>query len=132
MSIDVEYAIKKDIRNNPVIREVDLRQKREFASVVLLAAVAVAMLLFSAWQHFEVRSTSREIEQLRARVLDAEEYNRKLQLQSDSQHRPQDVEQRAMHDLKMVSPAGRDVIVIQRTRGASPSHTIVADARQSR
>ena len=30
MSIDLEYAIKKDIRNNPVVREIDLQQKREF------------------------------------------------------------------------------------------------------
>ena len=56
MSIDVEYAIKKDIRNNPVIREIDLEQKREFLRTAGLAALVVAMLLFSAWQQFEDRA----------------------------------------------------------------------------
>jgi len=132
MSIDVEYAIKKDIRNNPVIREVDHEQKREFAGIVLLAAIAVVMLLFSAWQHFEVMSTGAQVEQLRARVAEAEATNRRLRLESDTLHRPQEIEQRATRDLHMVSPAGRDVIVIQRTRAASPAHAIVADARQGR
>ena len=39
MSIDVEYAIKKDIRNNPVVREVDTRQKREFLRIAGWLAV---------------------------------------------------------------------------------------------
>ena len=67
MSIDLEYAIKKDIRNNPVVREVDVQQKREFLRTIWLAAVIVAMLLFSAWQHFEIVHTGYEVEKLRAR-----------------------------------------------------------------
>ena len=54
MSIDVEYAIKKDIRNNPVVREIDFEQKREFRRTLILAGLIVAMLLFSAWQHLKV------------------------------------------------------------------------------
>ena len=29
-SIDIEYAIKKDVRNNPIVREADTRQRQEF------------------------------------------------------------------------------------------------------
>ena len=36
MNIDLEYAIKKDIRNNPVVREIDTQQKREFRRMVWL------------------------------------------------------------------------------------------------
>ena len=41
MSIDLEYAIKADIRNNPVIREADRRERREFQRIMLLACLAV-------------------------------------------------------------------------------------------
>ena len=52
MSIDVEYAIKKDVRNNPIVREVDLAQRQEFRRNVWLGVLVVATLLFSAWQHY--------------------------------------------------------------------------------
>ena len=42
MSIDLEYAIKQDIRNNPVVREVDREQKREFLRTLLWAGSASA------------------------------------------------------------------------------------------
>jgi hypothetical protein len=56
MSIDVEYAIKKDIRNNPVVREIDVEQKRDFARTLRLAVAVVGMLLFAALQQFRGRS----------------------------------------------------------------------------
>ncbi len=65
MSIDLEYAIKSDIRNNPVIRETDGRERREFRRIVLLASLAVGFVLFSAWQHFETLRYGYSIEQLR-------------------------------------------------------------------
>ena len=40
MKIDVEYAIKKDVRNNPVVRGVDVQQRRElFRSLLELQLV---------------------------------------------------------------------------------------------
>ena len=47
MSIDLEYAIKQDIRNNPVVREVDREQRRGFVRVLGWAALAVGMLMFA-------------------------------------------------------------------------------------
>ena len=49
MSIDLEYAIKQDIRNNPVVREVDRDQKREFVRTLGWAALVVGMLMFALW-----------------------------------------------------------------------------------
>ena len=40
MTNDLEFAIKQDIRNNPVVREVDLDQKREFVKMLGWAALA--------------------------------------------------------------------------------------------
>ena len=51
---DFEYAIKKDVRNNPIVREVDEARQRQLLRAVGIGALLVAVLLFSAWQHFEL------------------------------------------------------------------------------
>ena len=81
MSIDVEYAIKKDIRNNPVVREVDHGQKREFLRTLWLAVVIVGALLFAAWQHFGVVQYGYEIERVRKQLVEEETLNRQLRLE---------------------------------------------------
>ena len=59
-----EYAIKKDVRNNPIVREVDETKQRELWKWAGIAAFLVVVLLFSAWQHFELLRHGYEIEQL--------------------------------------------------------------------
>ena len=49
-----EYAIKKDVRNNPIVREVDRNRQRELWRSVGVGGILVSVLLFSAWQHFEL------------------------------------------------------------------------------
>ena len=51
---DFERDIKRDIRNNPIIREVDQARQRELWRSVGIGVFLVAVLLFSAWQHFEL------------------------------------------------------------------------------
>jgi hypothetical protein len=48
-----EYAIKKDIRNNPIVREIDRERNRGLWRNVALGVFLVSVALFSAWQHFE-------------------------------------------------------------------------------
>ena len=67
MNIDLEYAIKKDIQNNPVVREIDLQQKCEFNRMVWSATVIVGMLLFSAWQHLEIVNNGYQVCDARSR-----------------------------------------------------------------
>ena len=45
---DFEYAIKKDIRNNPIVREVDQARQRELWRSLVIGVVLVAVLLFYA------------------------------------------------------------------------------------
>ena len=47
---DFEYAIKKDIRNNPIVREIDEERQRQLWRTAAISAVLVIVLLFSAWQ----------------------------------------------------------------------------------
>ena len=54
-AIDFEYAIKKDVRNNPIVREVDEARQRQLLAVARRSAASwSSVLLFSAWQHFEL------------------------------------------------------------------------------
>ena len=64
MSADFEYAIKKDVRNNPIVREVDRERQREMWRSVGAGAFLVVVLLFSAWQHFELLRHGYRIEQM--------------------------------------------------------------------
>ena len=129
MSIEIEYAIKKDIRNNPVIRELDTRQKREFRRIVWLAALSVTMLLFSAWQHFETVRYSSNIEQLRVYRAHEQTANRQLRLNLETLRTPQDIERRARRELGLVPATSRDTLILERVPGATASPDIVAQAR---
>jgi cell division protein FtsL len=129
MSIDVEYAIKKDIRNNPVVREVDAQQKREFFRATCLAILIVAMGLFAAWQHFRIVQTGYEVQKLQEQRAVEEALNRKLRLEVEMLRSPQRLERIALRDLHMVSPADRDTLVIERATAASPDRAVVAAVR---
>lgn len=129
MNIDLEYAIKKDIRNNPVVREIDLQQKREFLRTLVLACLIVSMLLFSAWQHSEIVLSGYRLEELRARVAEEDSRNRQLKLELEVWKRPQAIEERAITTLHMVRPTEKDTIVIERVQSATPSKSVVAKAR---
>ena len=129
MSIDLEYAIKSDIRNNPVIRETDGRERREFRRIVLLASLAVGLVLFSAWQHFETLRSGYSIEQLRQDREYEETVNRQLRLNVTTLRAPQKLEQRARHELGLVAPTAADTVVVERTYLSTPSPDVVARAR---
>ena len=59
-----EYAIKKDVRNNPIVREVDEARQRELWKSVGDRRLLVLVLLFSAWQHFELLRHGYQVEQM--------------------------------------------------------------------
>jgi hypothetical protein len=64
-----EYAIKKDVRNNPIVREMDEERHRELWKSVGVAGFLVLVLLLSAWQHFELLRhgyQTEEMQRLRA------------------------------------------------------------------
>jgi cell division protein FtsL len=129
MSIDLEYAVRKDIRNNPVVREVDLQQKREFNRLVWLVTLVVAMLLFSAWQHFELVNNGYKIERLRLELAAEESFNRKVRLDLETYRRPQNVESFAVKQLRMVAPTSADTLVIERTTASAPARSVIASNR---
>jgi hypothetical protein len=130
MSIDLEYAIKQDVRNNPVVREVDREQKREFLRMLGGAALAVAVLIFVVAPTTSYFTTGYRVEDLRDDVGREVEVQRQLRLELEVQLRPQEVQHRAVGELKMVEPTEHDIVVIERVPARPKANrAIVASAR---
>jgi len=129
MSIDVEYAIKKDIRNNPVVREIDAQQKREFLQTAGFTVMIVGMLLFAAWQHFKIVQNGYEVQKLDEARTAEEAVNRKLRLEVEMLRSPQRIERKAIGELRMVSPSPADTLIIERATSSAPQPGVVAELR---
>jgi len=125
-----EYAIKKDIRNNPIVREVDEARVREMWRSASVGALAVVVLLLSAWQHFELIRYGYRIDQVQKARATEEETNRHLRLTIQTLERPDRIEQLASSQLKMQQPGPDDTIVLERVQPAEgPARSIVAERR---
>jgi hypothetical protein len=130
MSIDLEFAIKKDIRNNPIIREVDAQQKQEFRHTLVIVAIVVTMVLFWAWPHLQVVRGTQAIETLRLQIQEAQARNRHLRLELATVTSPKVVHDRARR-LRFETPTEKETVVLERIeppRRAATGNAIVADA----
>src|SRR5919204_6963631 len=94
-----EYAIKKDVRNNPIVREVDEARHRELWKSVGLIGFLMAVLLFSAWQHFEVLRHGYQIEEMQRQRAAEEETARRLRLEIETLQSPKRIEALATGQL---------------------------------
>ena len=120
MSGEFEYAIRKDVRNNPIVREVDRERHLEMWRSVGVGVFLVAVLLFSAWQHFELLRHGYRIEQMQKERTAEEEINRHLRLEIDTLRSPARIERLATGRLGMVAPGDGDATVIERVVSTPP------------
>jgi cell division protein FtsL len=122
-----EYAIKKDVRNNAIVREVDEEKQRELWKSVGIAGFLVVVLLFSAWQHFELLRHGYQIEEMQRQKAAEEEAGRRLRLEIDTLRAPKRIEALATRNLHLVTPSQDEAIVIERVQPADPpAKSIVA------
>ena len=124
-----EYAIKKDVRNNPIVREVDEARQRELWRSTGLAAFLVIVLLLSAWQHFELLRHGYQIEQMNRDRAEQEEIGRQLRLEIDTLRSPRRIESLAIGKLHLVAPSNDDAVVIERVVPADPPAASVVARR---
>ncbi|MGH9307742.1 MAG: hypothetical protein ACRD1U_00115 [Vicinamibacterales bacterium] len=125
--LDFEYGIKKDIRNNPIVREIDEERHRQLWRTAGIGAVLVLVLLFSAWQRVELVKNGYEVQRLERERASEEEINRHLRLEIESLRSPRRIEEMAIRDLKLVAPDKGQAIVIERVvPSAPPGKSIVA------
>lgn len=115
-----EYAIKKDVRNNPIVRELDRERQREMFRSVAIGVFLVSVLLFSAWQHFELLRHGYRLEQKQKERAAEEEINRHLRLEIETLRSPTRIERLATDRLHMVAPGPDEAAVIERVLPSTP------------
>ena len=115
-----EYAIKKDVRNNPIVREVDRDRHRELWRATGIGVFLVSVLLFWAWQHFELLRNGYRVEQMQRERAAETEINRHLRLEIDTLRSPIRIERLATGRLNMVAPGPQEATVIERVLPAAP------------
>src|SRR6266404_626387 len=120
MAESFEYAIKKDVRNNPIVREVDEARQRELWKSLGIAGFLVILLLFSAWQHFELLRHGYQIEELNRQRAVEEETGHQLRLEIDTLRSPQRIEALATERLHLVAPSAEEAVVLERVQPADP------------
>jgi cell division protein FtsL len=122
-----EYAIKKDVRNNPIVREIDEARQRELWTSVAVATLLVGALLFSAWQHFELLRHGYKIEELQRERTRLEDLSRQYRLEIQTLRSPKRIEMLATKTLHLVAPSHEDAMVIERVQPAElPAKSMVA------
>jgi cell division protein FtsL len=127
MAESFEYAIRKDVRNNPIVREVDQARQRELWKTVALIVGLVIAALFSAWPHMELMVNGYRIEQLQKEKDAQEEMTRQLRLEIETLRSPKRIEALATTRLHLVAPKQDEAIVLERVVPADlPSSSIVA------
>jgi len=83
-AVDFEYAIKKDVRNNPIVREVDEARQRQLWRSFGVGGILVVVLLFSTWQHFELVNHGFKLQQLEQEKANELEISRHLTLEIET------------------------------------------------
>ena len=122
-----EYAIKKDVRNNPIVREIDRERNRKMVRAVAIGVFLVAVLLFWAWQQFELRRNGYRLEQMQQERAAEAEVNRHLRLEAQTLQAPERIERLALGRLHMVAPRAEDSSVIERVvETPPPPRSVVA------
>ena len=122
-----EYEIRKDFRNNQIVREVDERRLKDLWQSLGIGVVLVLVLLFSAWQHFELLRHGYRLEQMQRDRAAESDINPHLRLEMETLRAPQRIEKLATERLGMVAPAEGQAIVLERvTRPSPPAKSVVA------
>ena len=125
--LDFDYVVRRDIQNNPIVREVDKARQRELWRSAAVGVFLVFVLLFSAWQHFELLQLGYRIEQKQQERTREMEINRHLKLEIETLQAPDRVERIATEQLDLVTPGSDEAIVIERVvPAAAPDRSLVA------
>ena len=86
---NLDFRVTRDIRNAPIVRELDRRGQRELWRSLAVGVCFVAVLLFSAWQNFELLRYGYEIEQMEQERSEQLDLNRHLRLEIETLSAPQ-------------------------------------------
>ncbi|MGE0593736.1 MAG: cell division protein FtsL [Vicinamibacterales bacterium] len=123
----LEYALKKDVRNNPVVKDFDRERHREMWKLVGVGLLVVLVLLFAAWPHFQLLRSGYEIGRAQQTLAEQESMNRHLRLEVEALRSPARIEAYALGRLKMRAPGPSETAVVERVLPTpAPPGSVVA------
>ena len=125
-----EYEVTPNVQNTAIVREHDKRQQSELWRWVRWGVVLVAVVLFSAWQNFELIQHGYRIEDLRKEHEIEKSKNQHLRLEIENLTSPKEVERKATEELNLVVPSQDQVVVIERVEVAPPPDTAIVATRR--
>jgi cell division protein FtsL len=109
------------------VREIDRDRHRELWRATTVGVFLVAVLMFWAWQHFELLRHGYRLEQMQRDRAAETEINRHLRLELDTLRSPIRIERLATRRLQMVAPGPDETSVIERVMPApAPPGSVVA------
>jgi cell division protein FtsL len=127
--LDFEYAVRQDVKNNPIVRELDRDRVVEMWRWAAVLAGLGGVLVFSAWQHFQVLRQGYLIEDMRKQRVAEEEVRRHLRLERAVLLAPQRLERIATRQLRLVVPDEASTVVVERVNASAPPQRGVVAAR---
>jgi hypothetical protein len=125
---DFEYAIKKDVRNNPIVREIDEARQRQIRRSLWIGGLLVAVMLFSAWQNAALLQQGYQLQRLREQAAAEEAIKRRLLLEIEVLRAPQRIEALAKQ-MALVAPSREEAIILERVTPTAPPDKSVVAAR---
>lgn len=123
-----EYAVKKDVKNNPIVREVDRERHRDMFRSIGIGAFLVIVVLFWAWQHFELLRHGYRYEQMQQELVAEQETNRHLRLEIETLASPARIEREARR-IGLGAAAPADTVVVERVLPSAPLPKSVVASR---
>lgn len=123
-----EYAVKKDVKNNPIVREVDRERHRDMFRSIGIGAFLVIVVLFWAWQHFELLRHGYRYEQMQQELVAEQETNRHLRLEIETLASPARIEREARR-IGLGAAAPGDTVVVERVLPSAPLPKSVVASR---
>ena len=124
--MDFEHAIKMDVRNNPIVRELDQARQRELWRWMLVGSALVGVILFSLWQRFSVMRVATQIESTERALTEEHELQRRLRLEVERLSASSRIEQLALR-AHMVRADRSTTLIIVRPAAASGGEQVAAN-----
>ncbi|MBM3781952.1 MAG: hypothetical protein FJW29_09850 [Acidobacteria bacterium] len=121
------YEIHRDVRNNPVVREVDTGWHRELWKWLGVAVLVGGAVLFTMRQRFEIIQLGYDFNTLQNERAREAETGRHLRAELEALQSPQRIERLATQQLEMVTPGPGQTLVIETVPPApTPAPSVVA------
>ena len=118
--------MKKRVRNQG-IREVDPIRQREFRQSLGVGILLVAVILFAAWQHHELRQHGYQMVEIEEELEKVQEENQRRRLEVEGLQTLERIYTIATEELGLEVPTAQAVVHIERITPAQPAgDTVVA------